>query len=159
MARKLAWQLHIQLEIEDVIQSGWLGLVRAAATYSAARGATERFWAWSTIRHEILDRHRDARIWSTCRQELPEELPAPTVVEAPEPTPLSLESLPPIERKLIRLIYEEGRSEREIGRQHLLGSAPHPKSHRRIGVSCSRVRQIHASALGHLKEAMEPRAA
>ena len=160
MARKLARQLHIPHEVEDVIASGRLGLVRAAATYNPAKGGRERFWAWSCIRLEILNRHRDARIWAWRGRPLTETMAAPPLSARAEPDPLPINSLPQLEQKVLRLLYEEGLSEHAICRRHLLGRAPHHNENKRkVPIGWRRVRRIRDSALRHLKDTLSDRPA
>ena len=170
MAGRLARQLCAAHEVEDVTHAGMLGLVKAAVTYNPEKG-TERFWAWACIRREILssyahgkDQHSgsDAYTYTTRRRPLNEAIH----VAVAEDRPHVEEDLPtyPVlterQQQLLRLIYEEGMSERRVAREHLLGHASHANNKSRTApIGLRRVVKEHRDALQTLKQVLHRRAA
>jgi DNA-directed RNA polymerase specialized sigma24 family protein len=161
MAARLARQLHVEHEIEDVIQTGLVGLLKAASTYNPSIGATERFWAWSRVRLEILSAYStgarqhsggDASWWATQTDPLTAAAQK-TAPETPPPPGLPcIDCLQSLQQELLRLIYEDGLSERTIAAKHLLGAAAHTKSKRPVAISRRRVAKEHAAALERLRQ-------
>ena len=157
IAGRLARQLRVTHELEDVIRTGVLGLVRAAATYDPGKG-TERFWAWSCIRLEILSNYAcgrrqhsggDGYEWASRRLPISAAVNEPAPIQAPEPPPLpKFEVLSPPQQKLLGFLYEDGYSERAVVRGRLLGTG----SRRTIS-------DTHASALGALRGVLKSRSA
>ena len=166
MAARLARQLHATHEIKDVKLTGILGLVRAACTYDATKG-TERFWAWSCIRLEILSAYAhglhqhsgsDAFTWATCRRPLSDAQHLPAPESEPEPAPLpTFDNLTPSQQLLLKLVYEDGLSEHAIARRHLLGSARHTQSKREVGIGWRRVSAEHQTTLKLVREWLSSR--
>ena len=65
LVRQIAWHMHgrvrSSIEIEDLIQIGYFGLVTAAQNYSLREGATFASYAGIRIRGAIVD-HQRARV-------------------------------------------------------------------------------------------------
>ena len=55
LAHRLARQLPPNVELNDLIQAGMLGLVEAGHRYSPRKNATFRTYAWSRVRGAILE--------------------------------------------------------------------------------------------------------
>ena len=55
IAYHLAGRLPASVEVDDLIQAGMLGLLEAAANYSAGRGASFETYAGIRIRGAMLD--------------------------------------------------------------------------------------------------------
>ena len=158
MAQRMARQFLVTNELPDVIQTGIVGLVKAASSYNPEKG-TERFWAWSCIRHEIQSAYAwgtrqhsggDGYLWNSCRRPLTEGLAKPTPTPNPEPPPLpQYASLTPTQQRLIELLYDEGLSERGVVRQR----------GRMSGHAQRRVHSEHLAALTTLRQALSRRSA
>ena len=62
LVKKIAWHMHgrvrASIEIEDLMQIGYFGLVTAAQKYSPKEGATFASYAVLRIRGAIVDHHR-----------------------------------------------------------------------------------------------------
>jgi len=85
IAYHLAGRLPPQVEVEDLVQAGMLGLLEAAANYTEGRGASFETFAGIRIRGAMLDAlrkldwaprsvHRKARAAATALRELENEL-------------------------------------------------------------------------------------
>ncbi len=85
IAYHLAGRLPASVEVDDLIQAGMLGLLEAAANYSAGRGASFETYAGIRIRGAMLDGlrkldwaprsvHRKARAVATAIRELEAEI-------------------------------------------------------------------------------------
>jgi DNA-directed RNA polymerase specialized sigma24 family protein len=157
MAGRLARKLQVANELEDVVSTGMVGLIKAATTYDPERG-TERFWAWACVRREILSAYAcgsrqhsggDGYRWATCRRPISTAVSQPAPASTPEFPPLpDFAVLTPIQQTLLRLIYEDGRSERAIAQERLIGV--HDRN---------TVRARHANALERLRQVLFPRSA
>jgi hypothetical protein len=154
MAGRLARQFRVTHELEDVIRVGVLGLVKAATTYSPSKG-TERFWAWSRVRLEILSAYAcgkrqhsggDGYQWNACRRPLIEAAATPNPPETPETPPLPCyPDLTPAQQLLLTLLYEDGRSERAIAQERLAGIAGRREVRREHAAALERLRQVLAT--------------
>lgn len=152
MATRLARQFRVMNELDDVILTGILGLVKAAATYNPGKG-TERFWAWKRIREEILSAYAcgprqhsggDGYHWNSHRRPLSAAASEPAPESSPESPPLpDFPSLTQTQQVLLRLLYEDGRSERAVVRERLIGA-----------VGRNTVRAEHTDALEKLRRVL-----
>lgn len=133
MAFRMARQFHCLHELEDVERTAILGLVKAAASYRSDSGTTERFWAWSCIRLEVLSAYAcgskqhsggDGYEYATRCLPIDTALYKPTPEPLPPPPPLPhYAALTPRQQALLELIYDEGVSARRIAREHLVDGA------------------------------------
>ena len=157
MARRMARQFRVTNELQDVIHTGIVGLVKAASTYRPDKG-TERFWAWSCVRLEILSAYAcgahqhsggDGYQWNSCRRPLNEALQKAMPAPDPELPPMPLyAALTPRQQRLIELIYDEGLSERAVVRARSMETR-----------SRKRVHSEHVGALNTLRQALKPQSA
>lgn len=147
MAAAVKRKLPDSFELDDLIQSARLGLVVAAWTYRPECGP-EDYWAWFQIRRELRNSYcGNSYIWATHRTELPSQLPAPLPApsEPAEPQEQSqikkaIRSLPAVQRLLLSLIYDQGYSVRQVGRQKL------------AGIGWRRTIAEHSAAIAQLRE-------
>ena len=163
ICRRTAQHLPDRFEIEDIVQTAFLGLSEASGSYDPSRG-TERFWAWSCVRRKIQAVYTGAshtRVgrenWQYATETVPlvEALPQqPRNCPPPPPPPASLplEILPPLQRRVVELIYDQGLSERAIARQHLLGRAKYRQRRRPVAIGWRRVKSLHRGALDKMRE-------
>lgn len=155
-------KLPCGFEAEELTSAGRVGLVIAARTWDPTKApktfgrvSPEEAWAWQMITCEILN-HLGKRgrsgtnwMWQVSRLPLPVTLPAPNPEDATAEAPRVLElrqaqcRLPPLQRKLLELIYDGGHSLRKIGRDKMLG------------IGWRRVQAEHAAALAALKRYFE----
>jgi RNA polymerase sigma factor for flagellar operon FliA len=169
MVRALAGKILARLprgsgiEMADLIQAGNVGLLQAARTFSAERGAPLAGYAKFRIRGEMLDTvRRNAGPWRGCftrEAEAPDDdMDLESRISAPsEHSPHSLvtrsqradilgqevERLPPRYQTVVRLRYTGDFTLREIGAV--------------LCVRESRACQLHRSALGYLRRALSKR--
>lgn len=136
-------------ELSDLIQTGAVGLIKAAERFDPSRGTRFSTYAYSLITGEILRSLRKRRGPITVSlDELHDEgfSPAETFAEYPDAFERAedrifaeqlISSLPERERELIRLRYYSGLTQRETGRV--------------LGVSQPQVSRIEKRALSRLR--------
>jgi len=165
IAARIASSLPVHVELEDLVQTGTLGLIDAVRRYDPSKGIPFPAYARYRIRGSILDSLR-ALDWATrnqrkqrkaslsTRHETQDDLPAPDVAcgenlhpdklyeahEARELIRKALVVLPARHRRVVLMYYSGDWSMRAIGRT--------------LGVNESRVSQIHKSALDKMKRAL-----
>lgn len=149
LARSASRRSPSVFQIEDLRQQGFLGLVIASRTYDAARGP-EDHWARFCIRKQILDSLSGPNWWWFKLRHVPSEdrlQPEEEVQPASPPDhaviedqlPADLEeakaNLSPLQRQILEMVYEDGKTLKTVGRNRVLG------------VGWRKIYQEHASAL------------
>lgn len=136
-------------ELSDLIQTGAVGLIKAAERFDPSRGTRFSTYAYSMITGEIMRYLRKRRgLITVSLDELHDEgfSPAETFAEYPDAFERAedrifaeqlISSLPERERELIRLRYYSGLTQREAGRL--------------LGVSQPQVSRIERRALLRLR--------
>lgn len=122
MAKRVARSLPVSVELDDLIQCGFLGLMKASARYNPKRGVPFPTYARYVIRGAIIDSVRRRNYHYELHSELSEgttdTLPAPDqLADAAKVAGILLEALAGLtaaERSAI-LQRAEGASFREIG--------------------------------------------
>jgi RNA polymerase sigma factor (sigma-70 family) len=143
LARRLKRRLPGTFELDDLIQSGFLGLLRAAREQDDR--SPERHWARYRIWTAMLDAVEAEWHWVTMRAELAAEVGAPQPQEPAPVSPLherlagALADLTPVQRHLIELVYEHGESLWRVG---------HSKA---AGIGWRRAQREHQAALETLR--------
>jgi RNA polymerase sigma factor (sigma-70 family) len=124
IARAFAAGLPAWVELEDVEQQGMLGLIVAAKSYNRALGVPFEAWARVKIRGYVLSYLREERGYreTACLEDAPEPAawPLEEVEERDAHDQLAgrvwwaVESLEPRQRRILELLYIEGRTMVEI---------------------------------------------
>jgi RNA polymerase sporulation-specific sigma factor len=124
----------IPRDYPDVVQDGQLGLWEAARRYDPSRGAKFSTFAFTFVRRAISRSVKTKRKRETLSSEIPEELseklePCDESTEAEtleqeadgrsrrEHVREFKDSLPPVQRKVVELIFWQGLSQAEVARQ------------------------------------------
>ena len=143
------------IELADVMQAGMLGLIDAARRYDAAAGRSPfEFYARQRIRGAIIDSIRCEPFygWVRNRREFPpdlaaagedeDDLPGRRQVRLHQALTRAIASLTERERKILELVYVEGRSMRDIGETRMLAA------------NQRRVQELHRRAIDKLRTAL-----
>lgn len=136
LARKVAWKYRGAAEQEELLSVAYLGLTKAGVRYQPERGGTFSTFAYIVVESEILIFLRKEKRWKGLLS-LDDPIPGTEGLTFQETIPdpadpfLALENrllaeeiletgnLTPAERKTMKLYYQEGKTQTEVGR--LLG--------------------------------------
>lgn len=150
IARRVRANLPPGFDLEDLVQAGVVGLICAVRTYDPKRGPFS-FWARLKIRAAIIEAVRGEAFHHACNERtLPPELPAPAAEDPPAEDDLTPEIVRAAtmvlnrrQRRLIQLVYGDGRSLRSVGRSKVLG------------IGWRRVLAEHNAALAKIRQFLE----
>lgn len=149
IARRVKAKLPDGFDLEDLVQAGMVGLLKAARSYDPAR-CPFSFWARLKIRAEIIQAIRGEAFRYACSERaLPEDLAASKPEEPEEPgeeaevLAAALMVLSEEQRAIVAAVYEEGRSLRSVSRSG------------ELGLGRRRVLRHHDEALGILRRFLE----
>lgn len=154
LVRSIARAIHRNLppsfELDDLVQSGLIGLIQAAERFDPTVDFSFATFARHRVRGAILDasRRREYR-HSTC-EELPEDLPAanPDIEEhiaekeVARQVAAAVDELPDRERRIVAMRYAEG-----VAPFTAIGAA--------LAISKTRAIQLHRRALGRLQVSLK----
>lgn len=166
-ARKLHGRVRRHIELDDLLQEGFLGAMHAAAQYREGHGTTLQQFAYSRVAGAMVDyvrhetpagRSRERVIVERLDDQLPDSERGTTVADtlpSPAPSPLDhvlqsdrmcpvravIATLPHQQRQVLALYYDDNdRTMREVGKL--------------IGVCESRVCHIHNAAMRAIRKAL-----
>jgi RNA polymerase sigma factor (sigma-70 family) len=141
IARAVLSHLPSSFEIADLVQTGMIGLIQAAAAFDVSRGVPFAIFARQRIRGAILDSVRRQAWHEETHQPLMDTPgPEPDVVATMRASQVweAVVALPPRDGQLVVMHFYEGRSLAESGE--------------RLGLSKTRALQLVRRALEQIRQ-------
>lgn len=147
LVEKLAFKYgKSSLAVEDLVQEGMIGLLKAMDHYRAEMNTSFATFAYFWIKKYMIlaiQRENTQSLQDLCKSEQYSAMHHESLLRSPQktnhPTHQIPLDLPVLEGTIIRLCYREGRTIREIAQQ--------------LGISNDKVKQIRQKALRRLRTA------